>query len=80
MGSIQFNIPDDVVRRFEEAFAGQDKDAVVTELLRRAVDAGQQPLRERKLSLVEQMREMHAKATRSYSDEEIRAIREELRR
>ncbi len=80
MGKIQFNIPDDVVRRFEEVFEGQDKDAVVTELLRKAVEAGQPLPAERKMSLVEQMREMHAKASRSYSDEEIREIREELRR
>lgn len=80
MGNIQFNIPDDVVRRFEEAFEGQDKDAVVTELLRKAVEASESPPPGRKLSLVEQMQEMHAKASRAYTDEEIREIREDLRR
>ncbi len=76
MGKIQFNIPDDVVRRLEEVFEGQDKDAVVTDLLRKAAEASESPPR---LSLVEQSRRIRAMASRTYSDEEIQAIREELR-
>ena len=65
MGKIQFNIPDYVVRRFEEVFEGQDKDAVVTELLRRALEERSASVRR---GFREQVLENHARCTRSHSE------------
>lgn len=37
MGTVNFSIPDDVKQAFNEAFAGQNKSAVIAELMREAV-------------------------------------------
>lgn len=37
MGTMNFSIPDDVKERFNRAFAGRNKSAVVTELLEEAI-------------------------------------------
>lgn len=38
MGTMNFSIPDDVKDKFNEVFEGQNKSAVVTELLRYAIN------------------------------------------
>ena len=38
MGTVNFSIPDEVKDSFNEAFAGQNKSAVIAELMREAVE------------------------------------------
>ncbi len=38
MSTVNFSIPDDVKEAFDAAFAGENKNAVVADLLRRAVE------------------------------------------
>ena len=78
MGTMNFSIPDDLKDKFNEVFKDQNKSAVVTELMRRAVEEEQR--RRRDVSFVARMREIRAKSSRTYSDDEIRAIRDELRK
>ena len=77
MATMNFSIPEDVKNAFNAAFDGDNKSAVVTELLRRAVDERER-LKKRE-SLVEQMRKMHSMAEKRYSAEEIDRIRKEGR-
>ena len=37
MGTVNFSVPDDVKQAFNEAFAGENKSAVLTQLMREAV-------------------------------------------
>jgi hypothetical protein len=37
MGTVNFSVPDDVKEAFNEAFAGENKSAVLTQLMRDAV-------------------------------------------
>ena len=38
MASMNFSVPDDVLAAFNKAFAGTNKSALLTELMRRAVE------------------------------------------
>jgi hypothetical protein len=38
MAAVQFKIPDDVEDAFNTAYAGQDKNAIITELMREAIE------------------------------------------
>lgn len=38
MGTVNFSIPDDVKQAFDAAFAGRNKSAIVTALMREAVE------------------------------------------
>ena len=38
MAAVQFKIPDEVENAFNAAFAGEDKSAIITELMREAVE------------------------------------------
>ena len=38
MAAVQFKIPDEVEDAFNAAYAGQDKNAVITELMREAIE------------------------------------------
>ena len=42
MAAVQFKIPDDVENAFNAAYAGQDKNAVITELMLEAIERQQQ--------------------------------------
>ena len=77
MGIMQFNIPDDVKAAFEAAFKDANADAVVAELLRKAAQERQPKHGDG--GLVERMRAIRAKSTRTFTADEIRKAREELR-
>jgi hypothetical protein len=77
MGTMNFSIPDDVKEAFNEAFKDENKSAIVTQLMRKAVD--ERRLSDRSRSFLERMRAMHAANTRSYTDDEIRKLREDGR-
>ncbi|HKZ96433.1 MAG TPA: hypothetical protein VJ045_05590 [Hyphomicrobiaceae bacterium] len=78
MGTMNFSIPDDVKDAFNEAFKDRNKSEIVTNLMRQAIEREQR--RQKSESFVERMRRIRARATRTYTDEEIRAIREDLRK
>ncbi len=86
MGTMNFSIPDDVKDKFNEVFKNENKSAVITDLMRRAIegyartgsatsDEQQRHRFEAALTRLEQAR----RTGRTYSDEEIRALREEGR-
>ena len=60
MGTINFSIPDDVKEAFNEAFEGRNKSAIVTELMREAIDRAERQARSR--TAVERILKAHAKA------------------
>ena len=45
MATVNFSVPDDVKRAFNEAFGGQNKSAVLARLMRQAVEEQRRALR-----------------------------------
>lgn len=77
MATMNFSIPEDVKERFNEAFKDENKSAVITELMRKAIEEkGLSERRKAAIALVEELR----KDAPSITQDEIRALREELRR
>jgi len=76
MGIMNFSIPDDVRDAFNEEFKHENKSAIVSELMRRAVEERRR--RMNRESLVKQMRRMRA-ASPGFTKEQIRKAREEGR-
>jgi hypothetical protein len=77
MATINFSIPDDVKEAFNKAFDGENKSAVVANLLRKAVEEKER--KRRSANLVERMRQIRADSN-PMTDDEIRRAREELRK
>lgn len=75
MAILHVNIPDDLKARFEQAFAGQDLDAVLSRLMYEALErtrAGQRARRSRAIAELLALRDQTPPA----SAEEIRQARE----
>ncbi len=47
MATVNFSVPDDVKEAFNEAFVGQNKSAVIADLMREAVERAELKLRSR---------------------------------
>jgi metal-responsive CopG/Arc/MetJ family transcriptional regulator len=77
MATMNFSIPDDVKEAFNRAFEGENKSAVITRLMRRAIEEKERT--QRAQGLVERLRQIRANS-RPMTDEEIRRAREELRK
>jgi hypothetical protein len=77
MATMNFSVPDDVKEAFNEAFEGENKSAVITRLMRRAIEEKERT--QRAQGLVERLRQIRANS-RPMTDEEIRRAREELRK
>jgi hypothetical protein len=77
MATMNFSIPDDVKEAFNAAFEGENKSAVITRLMRRAIEEKER--NQRAQGLVERLRQIRANS-RPMTDEEIRRAREELRK
>jgi hypothetical protein len=73
---ISVSIPDDLAEAFEKAFQRVDKDAVIADLMRKAVE--ERVRGPRSGNFVERSRRIRASG-RAVSDEEIRRARQELR-
>jgi hypothetical protein len=69
--------PDDVKAAFNKAFSGENKSAVVTRLMVRAIEEVEH--RQRSLGLVERLRQIRARS-RPVTEDEIGRAREELRK
>jgi len=76
MGSVNYSVPDDVKDAFNETFKGQNKSAVISELMREAVERERR--RQRHCAAVERIiaRREHAP---SFSETDIQAARDEGR-
>jgi hypothetical protein len=77
MGTMNFSIPDDVKEAFNKAFDGENKSAVITRLMVRAIEDVER--RRKSVGFVERIRQIREKV-RPVTEEEIRQAREELRK
>jgi metal-responsive CopG/Arc/MetJ family transcriptional regulator len=74
--NVNFSVPEDVKRTFNETFKGQNKSAIIAELMREAVERGRQ--RQRQNESINRILEWRQHAP-SITEEEFRAAREEGR-
>ena len=72
MATVNFSVPSDVKDAFDKAFRRQNKSAVLTELMRQAVDEGQR--RRRRARVVEKLLALR-KRSRQVTDKAVRAAR-----
>ncbi len=83
MTIMTIRIPDDVKAAFDKAFEGEDKDAVIADLIRKALQnkgGTAKPAKDApKRDLVAEFRKFR-ESMPPMTDEEIRQAREELRR
>ena len=87
MTIMTIRIPDDVKEAFDKAFKGEDKDAVIAQFIRdglaargipEMVAARDEEVAERRRKAVDAILELR-KTMPAISQDEIRAIREEMR-
>ena len=76
VATMNFSIPDEVKEAFNKAFEGENKSAIVSSLMRRAVEERERS--RRSADFVERLRRIRARS-RPVSDDEIRRARQELR-
>ena len=72
MATVNFSVPADVKEAFDKVFARQNKSAVLTELMRQAVDERRR--RQRRTKAVEKLLALRKRA-RPITDKDIRAAR-----
>jgi predicted secreted protein len=72
MATVNFSVPDDVKAEFDRVFGGQNKSAVIAELMRQAIaDVTRRARREKLFNALTQQRKQRPSA----SNEEIRSAR-----
>jgi hypothetical protein len=76
MATMNFSIPDDVKEAFNRTFEGENKSAVVADLMRKAVEERERS--RRSADFVERLHRIR-ESGRPVTDEEIRRARQELR-
>jgi hypothetical protein len=76
MATVNFSVPDDVKDAFNIAFKGQNKSAIITELMREAVERAHR--KQRSHEAIERILERRQRAPR-LSEGEIIATREKER-
>ena len=67
MATVNFSVPDDVKRAFDETFAGKNKSAILSRLMREAVEEVE--VRERRTAAARRIIEGRASAATVPSDE-----------
>jgi len=72
MATVNFSVPSDVKDAFDKAFRRQNKSAVLTDLMRQAVEERRR--RQRRAKVVEQLLALR-KRTRRVTDKTVRAAR-----
>lgn len=72
MGTVNFSVPDDVKEAFNAAFEGQNKSAIVTELMREAIERAER--RERSSTAIKRILRDRKNAP-VVSDRALRAAR-----
>lgn len=73
MSTVNFSVPEDVKQAFNEAFQGQNKSAIIAELMREAVERAERKRRHH--AAIARILERRKRAP-TVSEEEIRAARE----
>jgi len=76
MATVNFSVPDEVKARFNRIFAGQNKSAIIADLMRRAVEEVER--QERRVTAIRQLTEART-GRKPATDEKLRAAREEGR-
>jgi predicted transcriptional regulator len=76
MATMNFSIPDDIKDRFNQAFHGNNKSAVIADLMVEAIE--RKDKQQRSQAAIERILERRKHAP-FVTDEEIRAAREDLR-
>jgi hypothetical protein len=76
MATMNFSVPEDVKEAFNKAFEGENKSAVITRLMLRAID--EHARRRRAQGFVERLRRIRSKS-RIVGEDEIKRARESLR-
>jgi hypothetical protein len=76
MATMNFSVPEDVKEAFNKAFDGENKSAVITRLMVRAIEEEERKRRSR--NLVERLRAIRETAE-PVTSEEIARARQELR-
>jgi metal-responsive CopG/Arc/MetJ family transcriptional regulator len=76
MATVNFSVPDDVKQAFNETFKDQNKSAIITELMREAIERARQ--RQRQSEAIDRILTLRAQ-TEPVSAEALRAAREEGR-
>lgn len=76
MATVNFSIPEDVKQAFNEVFQGQNKSAVIANLMKRAIE--EQELQEKRAQAMNSLL-ARLKHKPEFSAEEIRAAREDGR-
>ena len=83
MATMNFSIPDDVKEAFNEAFKDENKSAVLTSLMKRAIEErrrfGTEEERDARFEAAMKRIDEMRRGSRTYTDEEIRKAREESR-
>jgi hypothetical protein len=83
MTIMTIRIPDDVAEAFAKAFEGEDKDAIIAQFIRDGLASrtkpAKAPAREAVPDLVERFRKLR-EGMPAISQDEIRQLREEMRR
>jgi metal-responsive CopG/Arc/MetJ family transcriptional regulator len=76
MATVNFSVPEDVKRAFNEAFKGENKSAILTRLMRQAIEEKRR--QERRKAAIDAILELR-KEFPPLSADEIRKAREEGR-
>jgi hypothetical protein len=76
MATMNFSIPDDIKDKFNQAFQGKNKSAVVADLMVEAIERNDK--QQHSKAAIDRILERRQHAP-TVIDEEIRAVREELR-
>ena len=76
MATVNFSVPEDVKRAFNQTFQGRNKSAIIAELMQWAVD--EEERKARRSQAIDFLLELRQEATPA-SSEEIRSARNENR-
>ncbi|MEW6246455.1 MAG: hypothetical protein AB1555_07080 [Nitrospirota bacterium] len=76
MATVNFSVPSDIKQAFDKAFAGQNKSAVLADLMRQAVEERRR--RRQRARAIERLLQLRKKARR-VSDRTIRVARRQGR-
>ncbi len=76
MATVNFSVPEAIKQSFNATFKGQNKSAIIAELMREAVERSQR--RQRRIDAIDRILERREHAPQ-VSDEDLRAIREDGR-
>jgi hypothetical protein len=76
MATVNFSVPDDVKEAFNIAYQGQNKSAVIADLMREAIERAERKQRSHDAISTIMERRKHAP---SLTDEQIRSAREDGR-